>query len=80
VLVFDLIWPMEASVLIFFLLPPLLFSLASIEDELARHSGEAEVLVPNLADVAKALAHLRPSWCVLVFMAPRLFCCCLRPC
>jgi hypothetical protein len=58
---------MEASVLIFFLLPPLLFSLASIEDELARRSGEAEVLVPNLADVAKALAHLRPSWCVLVF-------------
>jgi uncharacterized membrane protein len=31
------------------------------------HNGEAEVLVSDLADVAKALVHLRPSWCVLVF-------------
>jgi hypothetical protein len=48
-------------------LPPLLFSLAPVEDELARHSGEAEVLVFDLVDVAKALAHLPPSWCMLVF-------------
>jgi hypothetical protein len=67
VLVFDLVWLADAPVLIFLLLPPLLFSLAPIEDELACHSGEAEVLISYLADVARALAHLRPSWCMLAF-------------
>jgi hypothetical protein len=51
----------------FLALPPLLFSLAPIADEVVRHSREAEVLVFDLANVAKALAHLQSSWCVLVF-------------
>jgi hypothetical protein len=49
------------------LLPPLLFFLALVVDEVARHCREAEVLVFDLVDVMKALAHLWSSWCVLVF-------------
>jgi hypothetical protein len=41
VLEFNLVWLAVAPLLIFLLLPLLLFSLAPIEDDLARRSGEA---------------------------------------
>ena len=44
VLVFDLVRLAEAPLLISLLLPPLLFSLAPVGDELARRSGGAEAL------------------------------------
>ena len=44
VLVFNLAMLAEALLLISLLLPPLLFSLAPIEDELAHRSGGAEAL------------------------------------
>ena len=44
VLVFDFVRLAEAPLLISLLLPPLLFSLAPIGDELARRSGGAEAL------------------------------------
>ena len=50
VLVFDLAMLAEAPLLIYLLLPPLLFSLAPIEDELAHRSGGAEAL-PKVAVV-----------------------------
>ena len=43
-LVFDLVRLAEAPLLISLLLPPLLFSLAPVGDELARRSGGAEAL------------------------------------
>ena len=48
-LVLDLVWLAEAPLLIFLLLPPLLFSLVSVGDELARRSGEAGVVAFALA-------------------------------
>jgi len=44
VLVFDLVRLAEALLLVSLLLPPLLFSLAPIGDELVCHSGGAEAL------------------------------------
>ena len=49
VLVFDLVRLVEAPLLISLLLPPLLFSLAPVGDELVHHSGEAEVVAFVLA-------------------------------
>ena len=48
-LVLDLVWLAEAPLLIFLLLPLLLFSLAPVGDELVHHSGEAEVVAFVLA-------------------------------
>jgi len=45
VLVFDLVRLAEAPLLISLLLPPLLFSLAPIGDEFARHSRRTEALL-----------------------------------
>jgi hypothetical protein len=44
VLVFDLVRLTEALLLVSLLLPPLLFSLAPVVDELGRRRGEAEAL------------------------------------
>ena len=49
------------------LLPPLLSFLVDVEYEFARRSREAEVLVFDLADVAKVLAQFEHSLEVLVF-------------
>jgi hypothetical protein len=62
VLVFVLVWLAEAPLLIFLLLPLLLFSLAPVGDELARCSGEAEVVAFALAQLAEASAALWSHW------------------
>ena len=50
------------------LLPPLLSSLVTVEYESTHHSGEAEVLVFDLADAVKALAHFEHSSEALIFI------------
>ena len=50
------------------LLPPFLPSLVDVEYESARHSGETEVLVFDLADVAKALAQFEHSLEALILI------------
>ena len=50
------------------LLPPLLSSLVTVEYESTHHSGEAEVLVFDLADAVKALAQFEHSSEALIFI------------
>ena len=58
----------KASLSASLLWPPSLCLLGVDRDALARHSGEAEVLVFDLADVAKALVQFEHSSEVLVFI------------
>jgi DNA primase len=66
-LVFDLVSLAEACALTFFLWPPLLCRPATAGEVLARRRGKAEVLVFDLAVVAKALVQFEHSLEVLVF-------------
>ena len=66
-LVFDLVRLAKAIVPVLLFWPPLLCLLGIDRDALARRFGEAEVLVFDLADVAKALAQFEYSSGVLVF-------------
>ena len=68
VLVFDLARLSEASVFVLSLWPSSLSLLVVDRDAIVRRSGEAEVLVFDLADVAKALVQFEHSSEVLVFI------------
>ena len=67
-LVFDLACLAEALVLVLLLWSPSLCLLEVDREALARHSEETEVLVFDLADVAKALAQFEHLSEVLVFI------------
>ena len=77
-LVLVLVWLAEAPLLIFLLLPPLLFSLAPVGDELARHSGEAGVVAFALARLVEDSAAFRSHWppplCLLTIELDALAC------
>ena len=66
-LVFDLVSYVEALLLGCFGVAPVFWSLAVNREVLACRSGEAEVLIFDLAVVAKALVQFEPSSKVLVF-------------
>ena len=69
-LVFDLVSLAEARALTFFLWPLLLCCLVVARDILACRHGKAEVLVFDLAAVAKALAQFEHSSEVVGLMLP----------
>ena len=66
-LVFDLVSCAEAPLHTWFVVAPTFWSLCVEREVLACHCGEAEVLIFDLAVVAKALVQFEPSSKVLVF-------------